>query len=634
MEHLQVCVTTSGNAKLPGNVYAVARIQDRSSRECRGGSVNNTRYLEIGKRESPSGNSVNIVNNYSGYENCAFFYSWQLLTPQNPNKCERQRCNLFNKRINVPQKGSNKRRSSMWGQGFGCSQNPIYYGVYADGYNCGTPCRSFNARQSGPTKVVNVLCLPDGNPPTVSVLNIPSDCYLGDQHIFNITGTSTNPGGGRNIEMLELNINGDVFTINIDKNNSLAWLRGGTPRPNGLTGVILNNRVTYNGNDATVRLWVLGLQNLSGEVTVKAWAYDGVRNTGGYVTVGSYTAGGINYASDISWDPETVMSGDQTTLRWSTNAGGDASATCEVLVVCYNNATYTTNDSLSCNIGETQSATITVTGTAQNSLCRGTLSFPTSACKPQPEIRILDITPSVDAWLMTAFGDTYAFLGYDTNLDMQEKNRFPNVPGIGDPNAYFSTYLISRNTGTYPSRTSFRNYLLSNYLDLNRSKVGPTNEGYNYFANLADKNGCSIRTNILGSSFPSGNCNGKNVYFVDVQGGTFQVDHDFINGSSNDACVFIVNGNVSVASSVTEIDAFFISDGQFITETSGTGDSTLVINGGVIANTVDFKRDIGSNEDDPAEIIQYSPRYLDLLKDCIGEDYPYKIREYKYSIPN
>jgi len=59
-------------------------------------------------------------------------------------------------------------------------------------------------------------------------------------------------------------------------------------------------------------------------------------------------------------------------------------------------------------------------------------------------------------------------------------------------------------------------------------------------------------------------------------------------------------------------------------------ENPFFINGSVIANTVDFNRILADNIQNPAEIFSYDPKYLDIFRDCLGESYSFKIREYQY----
>jgi hypothetical protein len=62
-----------------------------------------------------------------------------------------------------------------------------------------------------------------------------------------------------------------------------------------------------------------------------------------------------------------------------------------------------------------------------------------------------------------------------------------------------------------------------------------------------------------------------------------------------------------------------------------TNNDPLIVNGSVIGTTADFNRQLSDNTLNPAEIIQYDPKYLDLFRNCLGENYSFRIREYKYS---
>ena len=94
--------------------------------------------------------------------------------------------------------------------------------------------------------------------------------------------------------------------------------------------------------------------------------------------------------------------------------------------------------------------------------------------------------------------------------------------------------------------------------------------------------------------------------------------------------IFIVSGNITIASHMTRVDGVFINDGVFNSGTTGaspSNDQPLLVNGGVVgafgdvSGALEFRRDLGSsnNETTPSEVFHYEPKYLWLFRDLIGD---------------
>jgi hypothetical protein len=79
----------------------------------------------------------------------------------------------------------------------------------------------------------------------------------------------------------------------------------------------------------------------------------------------------------------------------------------------------------------------------------------------------------------------------------------------------------------------------------------------------------------------------------------------------------IVNGNVTVDPAVTQLDGIVIVDGNYTTNSTGTGDSQLLSNGSTIAwGGVSLGRDLGgANVSTPAEKFTYRPDLLTNMPD-------------------
>lgn len=251
-------------------------------------------------------------------------------------------------------------------------------------------------------------------------------------------------------------------------------------------------------------------------------------------------------------------------------------------------------------------------------------------------------------WLMTENGDTFAQGGH---CDMKIGDTSGYLAGVYPPQNYFSRYIISAGNSTLTSPVSDasrENYKLTSYTDQNSYKVA--NTVYNDLRQLVQKNttintasswsnvgdgvyeyaGAASNLNIVG-----GACARRAVIFVE---GNLTITPPFLispAGSSN-GCLFVVGGNVTInggavgVNNVDYIEAFFVSGGNF--RTVSDGNDTIRIKGGVIARTVTFERSGADNN--PGEIIDYDPRYLDILRPYLGEDYPFRVREWKYSATN
>ncbi len=236
-------------------------------------------------------------------------------------------------------------------------------------------------------------------------------------------------------------------------------------------------------------------------------------------------------------------------------------------------------------------------------------------------------------WVMTGWGDSYVLDGY-RDKDDNEMGIWKltitgvNVPKGGDDSASFSTYIISKMNGPWSRSSfwargrSFSNYLLDNYDDSNRVLFG--SGIYKYFNDIRAKNNCSMERckDMVTESAGDYQCVNDTVYFRD---GNLVFNSDY---NSTRACAFIVSGDVIVNPGVSNVSAFIITDGTF---KSLYGNNTLVIKGGLITRIIDMKRNLlGNNYNNPSELIEYDAKYIDLLRELIGEDYPFKIKEYRY----
>ena len=122
------------------------------------------------------------------------------------------------------------------------------------------------------------------------------------------------------------------------------------------------------------------------------------------------------------------------------------------------------------------------------------------------------------------------------------------------------------------------------------------------------------------------------IYFIE---GDVHLDHNITIPTASGTITFVVNGNIFVNPSVTQLDGMYIFSGTF---DDGASSSALSIRGSLIglggdtsssANTNSFwsqassrttlQRDLGvGNQSGPAEAIFYEPKYVYMIKDLMG----------------
>lgn len=219
------------------------------------------------------------------------------------------------------------------------------------------------------------------------------------------------------------------------------------------------------------------------------------------------------------------------------------------------------------------------------------------------------------------------------------------------PNPRVQNGLISANTVSNKfsnptgqcatgNQTSFAPFKIPSYADLKSlyytqsksSSKQPTS-----ISSLPSFSGDGIyttSTNLTISASPTGS--GTEVIFVEgnLTIGPMASGTQFNYGSGNSGIVFVVQGDVNIAQSVTQIDAVIISSGIIRTagstctqnsyDASTTG--ALTINGSLIslnqtnANPIVFCRALlTTNNHAPAEQINQQPKYLVILRDLFSD---------------
>lgn len=208
----------------------------------------------------------------------------------------------------------------------------------------------------------------------------------------------------------------------------------------------------------------------------------------------------------------------------------------------------------------------------------------------------------VENSLVTSFTDAY----FDANNNQPEQNT-RSVRG----NHWYATY------GNYIANAQLANkffdYFLSkrqaepisgNTLDLlsfqtNNGKIAIIGDG-----DLNNPNNVSIASPI---DVPIGSLN---VFYIDDN---FDINNSItVNGNST--AVFIIKGDLNIASTVVAIDGVFFVDGTINTRGMVPSSQALSINGMMYssANGRMFgrSRDLGSGNTNPAELIYFQPKYL------------------------
>lgn len=266
---------------------------------------------------------------------------------------------------------------------------------------------------------------------------------------------------------------------------------------------------------------------------------------------------------------------------------------------------------------------------------------------PTDEITVVKNVPAVYPWLMTSWGDTFASGGYA--LETQEVTDMDKVPSIldysGSSKEYFSNYIRSWESGN--NFIGSDKWTLGGYTDSNvgRWYSSQPNSVYDLFKELASKNGYGsyegswyedgvhIYENL---TIDSGDCDGHSLTFVS---GDLEINSP-IRITNPDAdlkvhgCVFIVVGDIIVGDlgdatmpEYDEINGYFITGSQFKTESDGS--DGVLIKGGVIEWQESFQRNV-EDGGRPSEGIYYDPRYFEIMREYLGQDYSYSVRETGY----
>lgn len=217
-------------------------------------------------------------------------------------------------------------------------------------------------------------------------------------------------------------------------------------------------------------------------------------------------------------------------------------------------------------------------------------------------------------------------------------SRIPNNPAIGpffslsptDTSPYDDVGVVSYASGTLNLGAGYvsSRHKLTPPLDLGwQANTGFSRPRFNYFY---EKLGSPSPTNCLPSivlnnqqlpdadGFAYYNCNVGTASqwtigtkkLVILTDGEFLINHR-INISTGGSLVVVARGNITVGDNVGQsfnIQGIFVTDGLFNSGLSENYNSQLVVNGSVIADNINLRRNLENNNfDKPAEIFNFDP---------------------------
>ena len=247
----------------------------------------------------------------------------------------------------------------------------------------------------------------------------------------------------------------------------------------------------------------------------------------------------------------------------------------------------------------------------------------------------------VAAWFETKDGDVGSSGEINASLA-------PPGPPTVPSQKYNSTYLLASVEGQ-TNVLGENGWVIKNYKDPTTNvphrliPAGTTVYGYlaGKFRQKAIDEGykpggdpCTISAGSLPGSKVFGYCSGNavfnagnapqgnQVWFID---GDLTISKDLVL-AGGDAIIFIVAGNITINTDVTQADGIYIA-GETFSDGTGSVDETLVINGAVYAKQVSLGRALSNqagcvpacdNTKTPAEIINFVPKYLVLLSELLG----------------
>jgi len=278
-------------------------------------------------------------------------------------------------------------------------------------------------------------------------------------------------------------------------------------------------------------------------------------------------------------------------------------------------------------------------------------------------------------WMISYLGNTSANGGYDLDIPNNPTFKVPFSTDVGIP--YLSTFNVLSGTTKVPTfRVSKSQTYGINYT--NEAVTPPISSNistwYDLISDRIVRNGKStlksgagnltvnrVLSGVIGVAAGSkvvydliGNLTINPGSFCDIRGiilvsGDLILNPDNKTANSNSACLYVVQGNIIVNKSPTKvpiiptasavqpnydiIEGYFITDGTFQTVTNDNPGAAnkyqgLYINGGVIADLVDFHRDLNysANLTDPGIVIKDDPAYKIVFGADVGSR-EYSLRE-------
>jgi hypothetical protein len=268
--------------------------------------------------------------------------------------------------------------------------------------------------------------------------------------------------------------------------------------------------------------------------------------------------------------------------------------------------------------------------------------------KNLPNIEIINVRLEVidpsEPWLKTTGGDVGSAT---TEIDMARDD--PPIPG------YNADYLVIAGgaTSLITNFTSARDWLIEEYSDPDGIAIRPEPVGGSMYDAMHEKytRQCGPIDVNAGAPGPiaaaiTPNCNilRHNIDDLTITAASWQAlsyTGDpavvFVRGDMNirsnieiDAdtgIIFVVNGDIRIDASVDRIDGIYITDENFntyeVVACGGTGEvgDALTINGAVyVFGEACFTRSLvpPNNRENPAEIINYEPKYLWIFREILG----------------
>lgn len=231
------------------------------------------------------------------------------------------------------------------------------------------------------------------------------------------------------------------------------------------------------------------------------------------------------------------------------------------------------------------------------------------------------VPPTIDCKTPSAVQTSRVSGGLITAQDDIDSKFSSNSAGVCaiDPNSAFVSYKIP----TYADLKSiYFDQAKDNYiLEINKNNPIPSTDATqnNIPMGVTENQLYYIDGNLNVSSAPSGSKTG--IVFVN---GNLNFTNNYIYGSDTAGTVFIVSGDVNIASTVTRIEAVIIAGGTIYTADNPCNPnpiSQLIINGSLISLTegqpIQFCRTLIDNSQ-AAEKINYQPKYLVILKDIFS----------------